>query len=203
MYEGEYCNQPPGRVTKVTLPPPLIAIRKIVGESIDAFAIINHFLTPTSSPTGESISRKGTARATIMAKQTITISRVGYYAPDNTVSLILTSNVPAIVKDDSGAFIVGENDTIYINRKAFSAQVAGVSELFDKYLSVREEAMGKPALNAVFKKAKLVVERELHQPGEVLGEYMVENQMFTTQVVSIEFAPDAVAGMKDKIAAAF
>lgn len=158
---------------------------------------------PTSSPTGGSISRKGTARAAIMTKQTITISRVGYYAPDNTVSLILTSNIPAIVKDDSGAFVVGENDTIYINRKAFTAQVAEVSELFAKYISVREEAMGKPALNAVFNKAKLVVERELHQPGEVLGEYVVENQMFTTKVLSIEFDADSVAGMKGKIAAAF
>lgn len=203
MEEGEYCNQPPGRIIKVTLPPPLIVIRKIVGESIDAFAIINHFLTPTSSPTGGSISRKGTARATIMAKQTITISRVEYYAPDNTVHLILDETIPAIVKDDSGAFVVGESSDIYINRSAFLAQAAEANTLFADYFSVREEPMTKGPLNAVFRHSEMVVDRELHKPGDTIGEYVVENQMFTTRVLSIEFSSTSISGMKAKIETAF
>lgn len=204
MYEGEYCNQPPGHVTKVTLPPSLIVIRKIVGESIDAFAINNHFLTPTSSPTGGSISRKGTARATIMAKQTININRVDFYAPEANVILYFEGTIPNIVKDENtGAFVVGESNHINIKRSVLLAQVAELSTMFSDYLGVREEPMTKAGLSAVFNHAKIVIEHELKQPGELVGEYVVENQKFYDKVLDIEFSTDSVTGMKGKLAAAF
>lgn len=204
MCARTYCNQPPGRVTKVTLPPPLIVIRKIVGESIDAFAIINHFLTPTSSPTGGSISRKGTARAVVMAKQTININRVDFYAPDANVILYFSETIPNIVKDENtGAFVVGESDHINIKRSVLLAQVAEISTLFEDYLGVREEPMTKSSLSAVFNHSKIVIDHELKQPGELVGEYVVENQKFFDKVLDIEFGALAKKGMSDKLASAF
>ena len=138
-----------------------------------------------------------------MVNQSITIDRVRFYAETAQVTLVLTKNIPAIVKDENGAFVVGESPDIYIKRKAFLAQVAEKNELFKQYLSVREEPMTKAALNAVFYGAEMIVERELHQPGEVIGEYVVENQMFITKVVEVKFTEKAVKGMNAKIDAAF
>lgn len=138
-----------------------------------------------------------------MAKQTITINRVEYYAPDNTVRLIVDETIPAIVKDDTGAFIVGESSDIYISRSAFLAQAAEANTLFADYFSVREGPMTKGPLNAVFRHSNMVVERELHKPGDTIGKYIVENQMFSTKVLSIEFSAASISGMKAKIEAAF
>lgn len=139
-----------------------------------------------------------------MAKQTININRVDFYAPDANVILYFEGTIPNIVKDENtGAFIVGESDHINIKRSVLLAQVAELSTMFSDYLGVREEPMTKAGLSAVFNHAKIVIDHELKQPGELVGEYVVENQKFFDKVLDIEFSTDSVTGMKAKIAAAF
>lgn len=139
-----------------------------------------------------------------MSKVTVTVDYVNYYATTNDVCFVLNEHIPAIVVDkETKAYVDGESDRFSMQRKPVIAQVMEINKLFKKYIHCKEEPMNQASFNNVFGDAKLVLERNVLEPGEVRGEFVAQYRMYETKFVDVQFSQDAIDGMKKKIAEGF